>query len=172
MIGARRLTGRGSRGAALIEFALILPLLLMLLVGIVSAGVAYNHQLGLTHAAREAGRYGATLPVTNFGSLNQWLDEVAARAVDEATGSLGAGVDGHFVCVAYVFPDGGQVERRVDNEGVITHSGGDCFSDDRPSEERRVQVRVRRDSEFSVVFFSTTVTLGSEATNRYELGQG
>jgi len=34
----------------------------------VSAGVAYNLKITLTHAAREAARYAATLPVSNFES--------------------------------------------------------------------------------------------------------
>jgi len=75
-----------SRGAALVELALALPLLVMLLVGMVSAGIAYNNQLALTHAAREGGRYGATLPVTNFGSLAAWLDEVSDQAVADDEG--------------------------------------------------------------------------------------
>ena len=45
-----------SRGAALVELAFALPILIMLLVGMVSAGIAYNHQLALTHSAREGGR--------------------------------------------------------------------------------------------------------------------
>lgn len=160
--------GRNSRGAALIEFAIILPLLLMLLVGIVSAGIAYNHQLALTHAAREAGRYGATLPLSNFSTINEWLDEVAQKALDEGTGSLGPDVPGHYLCVAFVGE--GQTARRV--EGGTPPPGDTCFEDGRPGDERRVQVRVSRTTEFSVVFWSRTVTLGSEATNRYELGTG
>ncbi|HET9260720.1 MAG TPA: TadE family protein, partial [Acidimicrobiia bacterium] len=76
-------------GAALIEMAIALPILVMLLVGIVSAGVAYNHQLSLTHAAREGGRYGATLPVE---SMSDWLDVIIAQAVQDATGALNDGV--------------------------------------------------------------------------------
>ncbi len=42
-----------ERGAALVEAALVLPLLLMLLVGIVEFGRVWNAQLSLSHAARE-----------------------------------------------------------------------------------------------------------------------
>ena len=43
----------GSAGAALIELAMVLPLIVMLILGMVSAGIAFNNQLALTHAARE-----------------------------------------------------------------------------------------------------------------------
>lgn len=47
---------RSERGAVAIEFALVLPILLMLVVGIMDFGRAYNNQISLTHAAREAAR--------------------------------------------------------------------------------------------------------------------
>lgn len=46
------------RGQALVEFALVLPILLSLLVGIVDIGFLYNHQLTLTNASREGARMG------------------------------------------------------------------------------------------------------------------
>jgi Flp pilus assembly protein TadG len=45
-----------ERGAALVEFAIVLPLLLMLVFGIIEFGRAYNNQVTLTHAAREGVR--------------------------------------------------------------------------------------------------------------------
>jgi len=49
----------GDRGAATVEFALVLPLLLTLIVGMIQFGVAYNAYLGVTHAAREGARMAA-----------------------------------------------------------------------------------------------------------------
>ena len=43
-------------GAALVEFAIITPLLLVLVFGIIEFGRAYNAQNTLTHAAREGAR--------------------------------------------------------------------------------------------------------------------
>jgi Flp pilus assembly protein TadG len=45
-------------GQALAETALCMPVLLALLLGIVDIGWLYNHQLMLTHAAREGARQG------------------------------------------------------------------------------------------------------------------
>src|SRR5262245_30517577 len=54
---------RGEHGSILIETALILPILVMLLLGLVSGGDAYQRKLSLQNGAREGARYGATLPV-------------------------------------------------------------------------------------------------------------
>lgn len=149
--------------------ALILPLLLMLLLGIVSAGLAYNHQLALTHAAREAGRHAATLPVD---SMSNWLATVEARVISDATGSLDAGTPGRYTCVAYVHPNGATSDdstTRIEN-GVV--SGGHCFADGRPNDERRVQVVVRRSVDFNALVFQTTLTLDAQAVNRFEAALG
>lgn len=48
--------GGGDRGAVMVEFALILPILLMLLVGIIEFGRAYNTTVSMQSAAREGAR--------------------------------------------------------------------------------------------------------------------
>ena len=166
-----------SRGASIVELAFALPILMMLLVGMVSAGIAYNNQLALTHAAREAGRYGATLPV-NPGTMDDWLATVVNQTVADATGTLDTGVPGRYVCVAYVHPNGtaagDQTTRRTLTTGGLqaSESGLQCFTDERPDSERRVQVVVERNSEFSVVFFSSDLSLDAEAVNRFEAALG
>lgn len=56
-----RLTGTGDadRGAAAVEFALLLPVLLLLVFGIIDFGRAINAQITLTQAAREGARLAA-----------------------------------------------------------------------------------------------------------------
>lgn len=49
----------GDRGAAAVEFALVMPLLLLVVFGIVDFGRAYNMQIALTSAAREGVRVAA-----------------------------------------------------------------------------------------------------------------
>lgn len=46
----------GERGAAAVEFALLLPLLLLVAFGIIDFGRALNAQITLTQAAREGAR--------------------------------------------------------------------------------------------------------------------
>ncbi len=51
--------GSGERGAAAVEMAIILPLLLFVLFGIIDFGRMLNAQLTLTEAAREGARAAA-----------------------------------------------------------------------------------------------------------------
>ncbi len=53
-----------ERGAVAVEFALVLPVLVMLLLGITTAGLSYSHAIGLTNAVREGSRFGATTLAT------------------------------------------------------------------------------------------------------------
>jgi Flp pilus assembly protein TadG len=49
-------SGERDRGAAMVELALILPILILLLVGIIEFGIAYNRQITIQGAAREGAR--------------------------------------------------------------------------------------------------------------------
>jgi Flp pilus assembly protein TadG len=48
-----------ERGVALIEFALVLPLLLLLVLGMIDVGKAFNYWNDETHLANEAARFAA-----------------------------------------------------------------------------------------------------------------
>ena len=74
---ARR--ARPDRGAAAVEFALVVPVLIMLLLGTVSSGLSYSHSVGLTNAVREGSRFGATADAT---SASTWADNVIQRVRD------------------------------------------------------------------------------------------
>lgn len=63
--------GRGrsdESGSALLEFALVLPLMLTLLMGGYEFGVAAERYLALSRVAYEMGRYGASIPGLEEGS--------------------------------------------------------------------------------------------------------
>lgn len=164
-------TEQHERGASLVEFALVLPILAAFLLGTLSAGLAYNRNNSLNNAARESARYAATLPVD--GSMSAWLTSVAAVAESAASGDLDDGVAGQYVCVAYVHPNGtdadDQTTRLTETAGVqSTAVGSTCFTDGRPDSERRVQIQVQRDTDIEVVLFSSTVTLDGESVVRFE----
>jgi len=50
---------KSEKGASAVEFALILPILIILVFGIVQFGIAYSNYIALTHAAREGARLAA-----------------------------------------------------------------------------------------------------------------
>ncbi len=57
--GIVRHRARRDEGAAALEFAIVLPVLLLLLLGMIEFGYAYQAQLAVTHAAREGARFAA-----------------------------------------------------------------------------------------------------------------
>lgn len=77
----RTLPSRGVRsedGTAALEFALILPLLLVLLLGIVTVGLTYSNGLGLKNAVREGSRFGATADASP-ALASAWADNVISQ---------------------------------------------------------------------------------------------
>jgi hypothetical protein len=56
---------RGEQGQATVEFAIVLPLVLLLVVGLIEFGKAFNYWLSLNHLANEGSRWVAVdrLPV-------------------------------------------------------------------------------------------------------------
>jgi hypothetical protein len=56
----RLLPVRSERGQTMTEFAIVLPIFCMLLLGIAQLGIAFNNYLSLTDAVRAGARYAAT----------------------------------------------------------------------------------------------------------------
>jgi Flp pilus assembly protein TadG len=74
----RRLV-RGRDGAELIEFALVMPLLMLVMAGILDAGFLFNNYQVVTNAAREGARVAA---------IPGWVeDDVKARVNAYVTGA-------------------------------------------------------------------------------------
>lgn len=59
MIIRRHKIIKNEKGASAVEFALILPILIILVFGIVQFGIAFNNYITITHAAREGARIAA-----------------------------------------------------------------------------------------------------------------
>ena len=66
-------------GQAVVEFALALPLLLALLMGITDVGRMVNMKIALANAAREGARYCALHPGDAAGTRARVAGEAAAR---------------------------------------------------------------------------------------------
>jgi Flp pilus assembly pilin Flp len=62
------LLSREQDGAAAVEFALLLPLLVLLLFGFIQFGLAFNTRIQATNAAREAARQ-AVVGIDNWGDV-------------------------------------------------------------------------------------------------------
>lgn len=185
MAAGGREVGRGDDGAAVVEFALILPLLVVLMLGMFTGAMAWNQSQALGQGARVAGRYGATLPLatpiapeTAQAQANaRWLDELIDRAVTASGGDLGSGVPGRIVCVAYVDPAGASadqtIRRRLLADGTRTAvDATPCFTDDQDDTDKRVQVSVERDGYIDTGLYRFPLTMRRTAVYRYEADGG
>lgn len=92
----RRLVGE-ERAAAMVEFAIVAPLLFVLIFGIIDFGRVFFLYNNLTNAAREGARLGAVLPLA--GSVAQIQTATKARIND-------AGANAATVNVTYPVENG------------------------------------------------------------------
>src|ERR1017187_3346903 len=91
---------RGTEGVQIVEFAVVLPLLMVLLVGIFDFGNAFNLQQKLTSAADAGARFGSYSPtndLTTVGtpasitSIKNLVDDYLVAAGLNDCNLLGAG---------------------------------------------------------------------------------
>jgi hypothetical protein len=88
---------RSQRGAAAVEFALVFPLLVMLLLGITTGGLSFSKALGSTDAVREGSRFGATtLHSPAPSGFASWSAAVQSKVVQLSYGTVPANSN---VCV-------------------------------------------------------------------------
>lgn len=102
---------RGQRGQTMVEFAIVLPIFLLLLLGIAQGGIAFNNYIQLTDAARAGARYGA--PLACSGSCDRTslvTTKVKASAANLDTSQVGVTVTTTWqpgtdlrVCASYPF---------------------------------------------------------------------
>lgn len=83
---AARLRGlTGDRGAAAVEFALVVPVLLLLVFGVAEFGRAYNIQTTLSGAAREGAR---TMALQNDAGAANAATVAAARPLELSSSQI------------------------------------------------------------------------------------
>jgi Flp pilus assembly protein TadG len=170
--------GRGERGAALVEFTLILPLLLLIVFGGVTTALAYERKSELVYAVRDGARYGSTVPrdqcdtTSNCGNRN-WAQLVQFVTSKRSDGALATG----DICVALVV--GGSSSTAAT---VYTRTGGvyatgtnttfpdtGCFDDGNGDTGMRVHVSaIKNGQKINLIFSTLGVNLKSTASSRYE----
>jgi Flp pilus assembly protein TadG len=111
---AQRAPGRGQ---ALVEFALIVPVFMLIGFGIFDFGFAFDSSLTISNAAREGARYGATDP--NTTNITNRVRLVAGRLNDSnltvtvscktaagaaCSGGMAGAVSGTTVVVSVSYP--------------------------------------------------------------------
>ncbi len=99
----RALRRRNERGAAVVEFALVMPLLLTILFGLITTGMAFSDHLSATNATREGARYGAAAPFT-VAAADTWAESVRDR-VKQVYFNAGETVTDDQICVRLLKSD-------------------------------------------------------------------
>jgi Flp pilus assembly pilin Flp len=100
---------RGEDGAAAVEFALLLPLLVLLLFGIIEFGFAFSTRIQATNAAREAARQ-AVVGVDDWGDIGGkpfWQvvkEDAGVASISNCTLSVDDDVVGGTLTVSFDFP--------------------------------------------------------------------
>lgn len=153
----------GQRGASLVEFALIAPLLFAILLGTITGGLALSKKNSVTNAVREGGRLGATLP-EGTGWDADWAVDVRERVLALAGNDLVA----NDVCVQLI--DASDPTAAPVGEA----SGTNCASVTPPQTPGSattgciVKVWARTSADLETIFFSRSVTLDGDAVGLYE----
>jgi Flp pilus assembly protein TadG len=90
-------------GAALAEFALVLPVLLVIMLGMLDFGKAFNYWIDETHLANEAARWAVVDRNPGAGTLQTYIQQQATTEElrSGGTGSVPAAAE---VCIS--FPSG------------------------------------------------------------------
>jgi hypothetical protein len=152
----RRL-GRARRdeGAALVEFAIILPVLMALILGMITGGMALSKKINVTDAVREGARFGATIEIPGFpessAGLPDWENKVKLRVSELSGGDLPIG----SVCAALVLSTGANTACGVDDP---SDSAGQYV----------VKVSGSGSYRLNAFFFSRNLALESGSAARYE----
>ncbi len=84
---------RGERGASAVEFALVVPILLAIVFGIVDLGLAINRYAMVNNAAREGVRE------ASLGATESEIRAVVTRGTDDLPGTI-------TITVGCMLPDG------------------------------------------------------------------
>jgi hypothetical protein len=163
----RRRDRRDEAGASLVEFALVLPLFFMLMLGMFTGGLAYSQRQSVTQGVREGARYGATLP--NPGT-STWLNQVASVTLGSSDSELGSGRPARYLCIAFVDAAGVATSLVFDpGASVGTASTQRCLDAAAdPRSEPRVQIVARRTAKLEAVVFSRDLLITARSVARFE----
>jgi Flp pilus assembly protein TadG len=83
---------RNESGAAMVEFAIVLPLLTLLVFGMIDFGRAFKYYNNLASAVRDGARFGGAQATPNPSQISSRVDAVFRDAAGDAQPSTNATV--------------------------------------------------------------------------------
>lgn len=100
LLRARR--ERDSRGAAAVEFALLVPILLLLVFGVISYGYMLSFRQAMSQGASEGARAGAVWAAAYTSTQDTSRIAAAKAAVDSALSSYGVSCTSGATCTVTI----------------------------------------------------------------------
>lgn len=165
--------GGRQHGASLVEFALLAPVLFLILLGTITGGLSLSRQNSVKNAVREATRFGAVLP--NFDDTTANLNALYAQVVSAATGDLDVGVDDREICVALIDDDNsweyqlyGATATPASPSASALATCQEGFDASVGSNTQRIWVRAHRTSEVQAILYADDWDLDARSLARYE----
>jgi len=132
---------RKDGGQSAVEFALVLPILLLVLLGMVEFGWMFNAKISINSAAREAARVRAVQGYTETATVEAGFEDLATTAAENALSST---IPSSKVTVDFTY-DIDLVQGKkyviVDVEGLVTPLIGFFFNGDQTI-EGKAQMRI------------------------------
>lgn len=157
---------REQRGAAAVEFALVLPLLGMLIFGIISFGLAFSDNVALANAVREGARFGAATDATSSG----WGSAVVTRTV-ALYANADAPLDPNDVCALLMNSSGVPVQQSSAGCAAGSTSAGGLPTATPPAgtqpDSCYVMVWAAKPTDVNWLLHSTTISLSAQSVSFY-----
>jgi hypothetical protein len=149
----------------MLELALVLPVVMALLLGMITGGIAYFKKISLVDAVREGARYGASL---KWGTLAgstpaqqqaTWVSDVQNRVAQLAPDLI----QPSQVCAALVIPPTGS-----DMSCGVPDPIGATTDPLAGAPASIVKVSVAMPAQLQFFFFAPNVTITAFTADRYE----
>ena len=165
---------RSERGQATVEFAIVLPMVLLVLVGLIAFGKAFNYWINLNHIANEGARWAVVdkvPPYTAAGTNNAANVTPNKCAVAKYIASQASTTDlqgkiapGYPACATgnNPLPPGWNITVSCKNAGGVAPNVGD------PATVTVAAVYPLPASGFLKLFGAGSITLQGKATMRLE----
>lgn len=103
---------KGEKGQAMVEFALILPILLLIICGIIDFGWMFYNQLSIDNACREGARYAVVHSDVAKTQIEQHI-------IYSCSGSIGDDLDISIVYTNETSPPDGDVNVTLVKDVVV-----------------------------------------------------
>jgi Flp pilus assembly protein TadG len=134
MIGRiRPIHGRRDDGASAVELALVLPILMLILFGIISFGLYFAGSLGMSNATREAARYGVV--------QNRTCQQIADSLASTSSGTLGVVYPINFTITRGAVSCGGSIASSSASASVTSGAASTvmCAGSTSTTDELKIQ---------------------------------